>query len=127
MAKWRGQGTGRARHHQHSTAAEASESELRRLPAELPRASCRSEKGAFTGAATTRIGKSNSAFGTIFLDEIGELKPPLQASAPVLPDAELRSWAAKEDQRRRAGGDSTNRDLEQMLMRGEFRGISITG
>ena len=33
------------------------------------------EKGAFTGAATTRIGKFEQAdTGTIFLDEIGEMK-----------------------------------------------------
>jgi len=38
------------------------------------------EKGAFTGAATTRIGKFEQAdTGTIFLDEIGELKAALQA------------------------------------------------
>ncbi|MCH2235665.1 MAG: sigma-54 dependent transcriptional regulator [Crocinitomicaceae bacterium] len=38
------------------------------------------EKGAFTGASTTRIGKFEEANGgTIFLDEIGELDLPIQA------------------------------------------------
>jgi DNA-binding NtrC family response regulator len=38
------------------------------------------EKGAFTGAATTRIGKFEQAdTGTIFLDEVGEMKAALQA------------------------------------------------
>src|SRR5580692_68288 len=38
------------------------------------------EKGAFTGAATTRIGKFEQAdTGTIFLDEVGEIKAGLQA------------------------------------------------
>jgi two-component system NtrC family response regulator len=38
------------------------------------------EKGAFTGANTTKIGRFEAADnGTIFLDEIGELSPSLQA------------------------------------------------
>ena len=38
------------------------------------------EKGSFTGAAATRIGKFEQADGgTIFLDEIAEMKPALQA------------------------------------------------
>ena len=38
------------------------------------------EKGAFTGAATRRIGRFEEAHrGTIFLDEIGELSPAVQA------------------------------------------------
>src|ERR671919_2264528 len=49
------------------------------------------EKGAFTGAAPTRIGKFEQAHGgTIFLDEIGEMKPALQAKLlHVLQDAEF--------------------------------------
>jgi DNA-binding NtrC family response regulator len=38
------------------------------------------ERGAFTGASSTRIGRFEEADGgTIFLDEIAEMSPPLQA------------------------------------------------
>ena len=51
----------------------------------FPRSSSRArlfghERGAFTGAANTRIGKFEQAdTGTLMLDEIGEMKPALQA------------------------------------------------
>src|SRR4029453_11915793 len=82
------------------------------------------EKGAFTGAATTRIGKFEQAHsGTIFLDEIGEMKPPLQAKLlHVLQDAEFTKLGSNKkinvDVRVLA---ATNRDLEQMMLRGDFR------
>ena len=42
------------------------------------------EKGAFTGAATTRIGKFEQADGgTLMLDEIGEMTPALAGQAPA--------------------------------------------
>ena len=82
------------------------------------------EKGAFTGAATTRIGKFEQAnFGTIFLDEIGEMKPPLQAKLlHVLQDGEFTKLGSN----KKVEVDvrvltATNRDLEAMLVRGQFR------
>jgi two-component system response regulator AtoC len=95
------------------------------LPAELLESELFGhEKGAFTGAATTRIGKFEQAHtGTIFLDEIGEMKPPLQAKLlHVLQDAEFTKLGSN----KRIAVDvrvvaATNRDLEQMMQRGEFR------
>jgi two-component system response regulator AtoC len=82
------------------------------------------ERGAFTGAATTRIGKFEQAHtGTIFLDEIGEMKPPLQAKLlHVLQDAEFTKLGSN----KRITVDvrivtATNRDLEDMMARGQFR------
>jgi two-component system response regulator AtoC len=95
------------------------------LPAELLESELFGhEKGAFTGAATTRIGKFEQAHtGTIFLDEIGEMKPPLQAKLlHVLQDAEFTKLGSNKkiniDVRVVA---ATNRDLERMMIEGEFR------
>ena len=95
------------------------------LPAELLESELFGhEKGAFTGAATTRIGKFEQAdTGTIFLDEIGEMKPALQAKLlHVLQDAQFTKLGSNKpinvDVRVVA---ATNRDLEAMMMRGEFR------
>ena len=95
------------------------------LPAELLESELFGhEKGAFTGAATTRIGKFEQAdTGTIFLDEIGEMKPALQAKLlHVLQDAQFTKLGSNKainvDVRVVA---ATNRDLDSMLIRGEFR------
>jgi DNA-binding NtrC family response regulator len=82
------------------------------------------EKGAFTGAAMTRIGKFEQAdTGTIFLDEIGEMKAALQAKLlHVLQDGQFTKLGSNKpinvDVRIVA---ATNRDLEAMLLRNEFR------
>ncbi|MBA3949509.1 MAG: sigma-54-dependent Fis family transcriptional regulator, partial [Acidobacteria bacterium] len=82
------------------------------------------EKGAFTGAATTRIGKFEQADGgTLFLDEIGEMKPALQSKLlHVLQDAEFTKLGSNRpvnvDVRVIA---ATNRDLEAMMLNGDFR------
>jgi two-component system, NtrC family, response regulator AtoC len=82
------------------------------------------EKGAFTGAATTRIGKFEQADGgTLMLDEIGEMKPALQAKLlHVLQDAEFTKLGSN----KRVQVDvrivaATNRDLEKMMLSGDFR------
>ena len=95
------------------------------LPAELLESELFGhERGAFTGAATTRIGKFEQAdSGTLMLDEIGEMKPALQAKLlHVLQDGEFTKLGSN----KRVQVDvrivaATNRDLEQMLMNGEFR------
>jgi two-component system response regulator AtoC len=95
------------------------------LPAELLESELFGhERGAFTGAATTRIGKFEQADGgTLMLDEIGEMKPALQAKLlHVLQDAEFTKLGSNKritvDVRVVA---ATNRDLETMLVAGEFR------
>jgi two-component system response regulator AtoC len=82
------------------------------------------ERGAFTGAATTRIGKFEQAdTGTLMLDEIGEMTPALQAKLlHVLQDAEFTKLGSN----KRVQVDvrivaATNRDLEKMLLDGQFR------
>src|ERR687897_2072358 len=95
------------------------------LPAELLESELFGhEKGAFTGAATTRIGKFEQAHsGTILLDEIGEMKPPLQAKLlHVLQDAEFTKLGSnKKIEVDVRVVTATNRDLEAMMVRGQFR------
>src|SRR3954466_13413717 len=82
------------------------------------------ERGAFTGAATTRIGKFEQADGgTLMLDEIGEMKAALQAKLlHVLQDAQFTKLGSNKsinvDVRVVA---ATNRDLETMMVSGDFR------
>lgn len=82
------------------------------------------EKGAFTGAAGSKVGLFESANGgTLFLDEIGELGPSLQVKLlRVMQDQEVRrvgsTTSTKVDVRIIA---ATNRDLEQLVKEGKFR------
>jgi DNA-binding NtrC family response regulator len=82
------------------------------------------EKGAFTGAVSKRIGKFEEAeSGTVFLDEIGEMDPNLQAKLlRVLQEREVV----------RIGGNqtikldvriitATHRDLAEEVKAGRFR------
>ncbi|MEA2101213.1 MAG: sigma-54 dependent transcriptional regulator [Thermodesulfobacteriota bacterium] len=82
------------------------------------------EKGAFTGAYTSRVGRFEQAHeGTILLDEITEISPGLQAKL-------LR--VLQEKQIDRIGSDThtpvdfrviatTNRDIEDLIRQGMFR------
>jgi Nif-specific regulatory protein len=82
------------------------------------------EKGAFTGAIGERKGRFELAHGgTLFLDEIGDISPGFQAKLlRVLQEREFErvggSKPVKVDVRLIC---ATNRDLEKMVQRGEYR------
>lgn len=81
-------------------------------------------KGAFTGAINKQIGRLELADGgTLFLDEIGELPLELQPKLlRVLQDRQFeRLGDAKTINVNVRLVAATNRDLEQMVHRGEFR------
>ena len=81
-------------------------------------------RGAFTGATDTRAGMFAEANGgTIFLDEVGDASPGLQvALLRVLEEGTITPVGA--DRSRRVDVriiSGTNRDLETLVRRGEFR------
>jgi two-component system response regulator AtoC len=82
------------------------------------------ERGAFTGAMSHKPGKFEFAnHGTMFLDEIGDMSPPLQAKLlQVLQDGEFSRLGGKHD----VHVDvrvvaATNRDLARAVTDAEFR------
>jgi len=82
------------------------------------------EKGAFTGAQKRKLGKFEYANqGTIFLDEISEMAPGLQAKLlQVLQDGEFSRLGGESDVRVDARIiAATNRNLEEAVRSGEFR------
>jgi two-component system response regulator AtoC len=82
------------------------------------------DRGAFTGAAFAKPGKFDLANnGSLFLDEIGEMSPRLQAKLQhVLQDGEFRRlgsrWPTRVNVRVIA---ATNRNLHKAVRMGEFR------
>lgn len=82
------------------------------------------ERGAFTGASGRKAGKFEIADkGSIFLDEIGEMSPPLQAKLlQVLQDGEFSRLGGEKDIHVDARVIcATNRDLGGMVAQGLFR------
>jgi two-component system response regulator AtoC len=82
------------------------------------------EKGAFTGAQKRKLGKFEYAnHGTIFLDEISEMHPGLQAKLlQVLQDGEFSRLGSESDVRVDTRIiAATNRNLEEAVKDGSFR------
>jgi formate hydrogenlyase transcriptional activator len=82
------------------------------------------EKGAFTGAIAQRVGRFETADkGTLFLDEVGDIPPALQPKLlRVLQEQEferLGSTRTRQVDVRLVA--ATNRDLTEMMKRGDFR------
>ena len=114
----------------HTLAQTARARRSSRSTARRCRRSCSSrelfghERGAFTGAHKTKIGRLEQADGgTIFLDEVGDMSPALQTK--LLRALEARSFE-------RVGGietihvdlrviAATNRDLPRAIAEGRFR------
>ncbi len=82
------------------------------------------EKGAFTGASARKPGRFELAnLGTMFLDEIGEMSPALQAKLlQVLQDGEFSPLGGNRDIRVDVRVVvATNRNLQEMVSSGTFR------
>ena len=82
------------------------------------------ERGAFTGAVTRRIGRFEQAYnGTVFLDEIAELGPPLQAKLlRILQDRCFERIGGTQTLHMNARViAATNRDLRREMIDNRFR------
>jgi two-component system NtrC family response regulator len=82
------------------------------------------EKGAFTGAIATKIGRiEQAAGGTLFLDEIAEMSPAVQSKfLRVLEEREFQRVGGTRTMRAEIRViAATNRDLAEAIARGEFR------
>ncbi|MEM8681051.1 MAG: sigma-54 dependent transcriptional regulator [Planctomycetota bacterium] len=82
------------------------------------------EKGAFTGAVSSKQGLFEVADGgTLFIDEFGELAGPLQAKLlRVLEDGSLRRVGSVKERRVNVRViAATNRDMETEVKEGRFR------
>jgi len=82
------------------------------------------ERGSFTGAVERKIGKFQSANkGTLFLDEVAELKPDMQVKLlRVLQERKFMPIGSNREVRSNARIiAATNRNLEKMIEDGDFR------
>jgi two-component system nitrogen regulation response regulator GlnG len=82
------------------------------------------EKGAFTGALATKIGKFEEADkGTILLDEIGDMDLAIQAKIlRVIQEKSFRRLGSKEDRQVDVRIlAATNQKLEDLIAQGRFR------
>ncbi len=82
------------------------------------------DKGAFTGAVSDFPGAFERADrGTVFLDEIGDLKPQLQVKLlRVIEEGKVRRLGGRREiEVNNSVLAATNQDLKSMVARGEFR------
>ncbi|PWU19615.1 MAG: Fis family transcriptional regulator [Verrucomicrobia bacterium] len=82
------------------------------------------ERGAFTGALTSQVGRFEAADGsTVFLDEIGELSPETQAKLlRVLQEGEFERLGSPKTHKVNVRVIvATNKDLEKEVQQGRFR------
>ena len=82
------------------------------------------ERGAFTGASAQRIGRFEEANGgTVFLDEIAEMTPPLQAKLlRVMQDGKFQRVGSNREIHTNARIlAASNRNLEDEVKTGRFR------
>ncbi|MEK6301031.1 MAG: sigma-54 dependent transcriptional regulator [Acidobacteriota bacterium] len=82
------------------------------------------EKGAFTGAASQRIGKFEAANrGTLFLDEVGDMSPSTQAKLlRVLEERKFQRLGSNELRTSDARiVSATNKQLEEQVRQNKFR------
>jgi DNA-binding NtrC family response regulator len=81
------------------------------------------ERGAFTGAVTSKEGRFRAASGgTVFLDEVGEMSPAVQVKLlRVLQEGEVEPLGGRTTPVDVRVVAATNRDLESEVSRGAFR------
>jgi DNA-binding NtrC family response regulator len=82
------------------------------------------ERGAFTGAVAQKVGRLELADqGTLFLDEVGDI--PIEVQPKLLRALQEREFERLGGTKTRKANvrliAATNRDLEKMVARGEFR------